>query len=107
MQRGGSSGCNPAWRRAEFGGAIGVVTTPSSGVRRHRAIELTGSTREKVVMNKKQVLGRVKAVKARIREVTGRLIGDVAMQRTGTAEKKVADKKVLYEDLKADFKRLA
>jgi uncharacterized protein YjbJ (UPF0337 family) len=58
-------------------------------------------------MNKKQVLGRVKAVKARIREATGKLIGDVAMQRKGTAEKNVADKKVLYEDLKADVKKLA
>jgi hypothetical protein len=29
------------------------------------------------------------------------------MQRKGFVEKSVADKKVLYEDLKADFRKLA
>ena len=58
-------------------------------------------------MNKKQVKGRVKAVKGRIKEATGKLIGDKAMQRKGLAEKSVAEKKVLYEDLKADFRKLA
>ena len=58
-------------------------------------------------MNKKQIKGRVKAVKGRIREATGKLIGNKAMQRKGLVEKSVAKKKVLYEDLKADFRKLA
>ncbi|MEY2920914.1 MAG: hypothetical protein RL261_2219 [Pseudomonadota bacterium] len=58
-------------------------------------------------MNKKQVKGRIKAVQGRIKEATGKLIGDKAMQRKGLVEKSVADKKVLYEDLKADFRKLA
>ncbi len=58
-------------------------------------------------MNKKQIKGRVKAVQGRIREATGKLIGNKAMQRKGLVEKSVADKKVLYEDLKEDFRKLA
>jgi uncharacterized protein YjbJ (UPF0337 family) len=58
-------------------------------------------------MNKKQVTGRVKAVKGRIKAATGRLVGDKAMQKKGTAEKNAAERKVLYEDLKEDFRKLA
>ena len=58
-------------------------------------------------MNKKQIKGRVKAVKGRIKEATGKLIGNKAMQRKGLVERSVAEKKVLYEDLKADFRKLA
>ena len=58
-------------------------------------------------MNKKQIKGRVKVVRGRIRAATGKLIGNKAMQRKGLVEKSVADKKVLYEDLKADFRKLA
>jgi uncharacterized protein YjbJ (UPF0337 family) len=58
-------------------------------------------------MNKKQIKGRVKAVKGRIKEATGKLIGNKAMQRKGLVERNVAEKKVLYEDLKADFRKLA
>jgi uncharacterized protein YjbJ (UPF0337 family) len=58
-------------------------------------------------MNKKQIKGRVKAVQGRIREATGRLIGNKTMQRKGLVEKNVAEKKVLYEDLKEDFRKLA
>ena len=58
-------------------------------------------------MNKKQIKGRVKAVKGRIKEATGKLVGDKAMERKGKAEKSAAEKKVLYEDLKEDFRKLA
>ena len=58
-------------------------------------------------MNKKQMKGRVKAVKGRIKEATGMLVGNKAMEKKGTAEKNAADKKVLYEDLKEDFRKLA
>jgi uncharacterized protein YjbJ (UPF0337 family) len=58
-------------------------------------------------MNKKQITGRVKAVKGRIKAATGRLVGNKAMQKKGTAEKNVAERKVLYEDLKEDFRKLA
>ncbi|HEX5638210.1 MAG TPA: CsbD family protein [Burkholderiaceae bacterium] len=58
-------------------------------------------------MNKKQIKGRVKVVKARIKAATGKLVGDKAMQKKGTAEKNAAERKVLYEDLKADFRKLA
>ena len=51
-------------------------------------------------MNKKQIKSRVKAVKGRIKEATGMLVGNKAMEKKGTAEKNAADKKVLYEDLK-------
>ena len=44
-------------------------------------------------MNKKQIKGRVKAVQARIREATGKLIGNTAMQRKGLVEKSVADRR--------------
>lgn len=58
-------------------------------------------------MNKKQIKSRVKAVKGRVKEATGRLLGNKAMARKGSAEKDTADKKVLYEDLKEDVRRLA
>jgi len=58
-------------------------------------------------MNKKQMKGRVKAVKGRIKEATGMLVGNEAMQKKGAAEKSVAEKKVLYEDLKEDVRKLA
>jgi uncharacterized protein YjbJ (UPF0337 family) len=58
-------------------------------------------------MNKKQITGRVKAVKGRLKAATGRLVGDKAMQKKGTAEKNAAERKVLYEDLKEDFRKLA
>lgn len=58
-------------------------------------------------MNKKQIKGRVKAVKGRIKEATGVLVGNKAMERKGAAEKNAADKKVLYEDLKEDVRKLA
>jgi uncharacterized protein YjbJ (UPF0337 family) len=58
-------------------------------------------------MNKKQIKGRVKAVQGRIREATGKLVGDKALERKGTAEKNAADRKVLYEDLKEDVRKLA
>jgi uncharacterized protein YjbJ (UPF0337 family) len=58
-------------------------------------------------MNKKQIKARVKAVKGRVKEATGKLVGNKALQRKGTAEKSAADKKVLYEDLKEDVRKLA
>jgi uncharacterized protein YjbJ (UPF0337 family) len=58
-------------------------------------------------MNKKQIRGRVKAVKGRIKEAAGKLVGNKAMARKGTAEKNAADRKVLYEDLKQDVRNLA
>lgn len=58
-------------------------------------------------MNKKQIKGRVKAVQGRIKEAAGKLVGNKAMERKGTAEKNAADKKVLYEDLKQDVRNLA
>jgi uncharacterized protein YjbJ (UPF0337 family) len=58
-------------------------------------------------MNKKQIKGRVKAVKARLKEATGMLVGNEAMQKKGAAEKSAAEKKVLYEDLKQDVRKLA
>jgi uncharacterized protein YjbJ (UPF0337 family) len=38
-------------------------------------------------MNKKQIKGRVKAVQGRIKEATGKLVGNKAMERKGTAER--------------------
>ena len=58
-------------------------------------------------MNKKQLKGRVKAVQGRIKEATGKLVGNEALERKGKAEKSAADKKVLYEDLKEDVRKLA
>ena len=58
-------------------------------------------------MNRKQIKGRVKAVKWRIKEAAGKLVGNKAMARKGTAEKNAADRKVLYEDLKQDVRNLA
>ena len=58
-------------------------------------------------MNKKKIKGRVKAVKGRIKEATGMLVGNKAMQKKGTAEKNAAERKVLYEDLKEDVRKLA
>jgi uncharacterized protein YjbJ (UPF0337 family) len=58
-------------------------------------------------MNKKQIKGRVQSVKGRIKEATGILVGNDAMQKKGTAEKNAADRKVLYEDLKEDVRNLA
>ncbi len=58
-------------------------------------------------MNKKQIKSRVKAVEGRIKEVTGKLVGNKAMEKKGVAEKNAADKKVLYEDLKEDIRNLA
>ena len=58
-------------------------------------------------MNKKQIKGRVKAVQGRIKEATGKLVGDKALEKKGTAEKNAAERKVLYEDLKEDVRKLA
>ena len=58
-------------------------------------------------MNKKQIKGRVKAVKGRIKEATGVLVGNEAMQKKGAAEKSAADRKVLDQDLKEDVRPLA
>ena len=58
-------------------------------------------------MNKKQIKGRVKAVQGRIKEATGMLVGNKAMEKKGTAEKNAANRKVLYEDLKEDVRKLA
>ena len=58
-------------------------------------------------MNRKQIKGRVKAVQGRIKEATGMLVGNEAMQKKGAAEKNAAEKKVLYEDLKEDIRKLA
>ena len=58
-------------------------------------------------MNKKQIKSRVKALKGRVKEATGKLVGNKALERKGTAEKSAADKKVLYEDLKEDVRKLA
>jgi len=58
-------------------------------------------------MNKKQIKGRVKAVQGRIKETTGKLVGNSVLEKKGTAEKNAADKKVLYEDLKEDVRKLA
>jgi uncharacterized protein YjbJ (UPF0337 family) len=57
-------------------------------------------------MNKKQIKSRVKAVRGRIKEATGKLVGNTALEKKGTAEKNAADRKVLYEDLKEDFRKL-
>ena len=57
-------------------------------------------------MSRKQIEGRLKVVKARIKAATGILVGNKAMQKKGTAEKNAAERKVLYEDLKQDFRKL-
>ena len=46
-------------------------------------------------------------MKGRIKEATGMLVGNETMQKKGTAEKNAADRKVLYEDLKEDVRKLA
>lgn len=58
-------------------------------------------------MNKRQIKARVKALQGRIKEATGKVVGNKALEKKGTAEKSAADKKVLYEDLKEDLRRLA
>ena len=58
-------------------------------------------------MNKKQIKGRVSAVKGRIKEATGKLVGNKAMEKKGTSERNAAQKKVLYEDLKEDVRNLS
>jgi len=58
------------------------------------------------VMSRKQIEGRLKVVKARIKAAAGKLVGNKAMQKKGTAEKNAAERKVLYEDLKQDFRKL-
>jgi uncharacterized protein YjbJ (UPF0337 family) len=58
-------------------------------------------------MNKQQIKGRVKALQGRIKEATGKLVGNKALEKKGTAQKNAADKKVLYEDLKEDVRKLA
>jgi uncharacterized protein YjbJ (UPF0337 family) len=57
-------------------------------------------------MSRKQIEGRLKVVKARIKAAAGELVGNKAMQKKGTAEKNAAERKVLYEDLKQDFRKL-
>ena len=58
-------------------------------------------------MNRKQVESRIKAVKGRFKEATGKLTGNAALQRKGLAERSAGERKALYEDLKADLKKLA
>ena len=58
-------------------------------------------------MSTTHVKGHVKEAEGKIKEGAGKLVGKKAVQRKGPVEKSVAEKKVLYEDLKADFRKLA
>ena len=58
-------------------------------------------------MSTAHVKGHVKEAEGKIKEGAGKLVGKKSMHRKGLVEKSVAKKKVLYEDLKADFRKLA
>jgi uncharacterized protein YjbJ (UPF0337 family) len=50
---------------------------------------------------------RVKTIEGRIKELMGKLVGNKVMEKKSAAEKNATEKKVLYEDLKGDVRKLA
>ena len=58
-------------------------------------------------MNTKHVKGHVKEAEGKIKEVTGKLVGNEKLEAKGKAEKLSGKHEAARADLKADIKKLA
>lgn len=56
-------------------------------------------------MNKDQAKGRVKEIQGKAKEITGKLIGDKAMEFKGKLERAGGKGQGLYGDVKANLKK--
>lgn len=56
-------------------------------------------------MNKDQVKGRVKEAEGKVKEVTGKLIGDEVLEEKGKTGKVLGKIQAGYGDLKHDLKK--
>jgi uncharacterized protein YjbJ (UPF0337 family) len=54
------------------------------------------------IMNKDQVNGRVKAVKGKIKEVTGDVVGNERLEARGKVQKSLGKAQAKYGDVKKD-----
>lgn len=55
-------------------------------------------------MNKDQVDGHIKEIKGKVKEVTGRVIGDKTMENKGKLQNAVGKAPAGYGDVKEDIK---
>jgi len=53
-----------------------------------------------LVMNKHQVKGRVKRAEGKIKEATGRIIGNKSLEEKGEAQKTAGKVQAVYGDIK-------
>jgi len=58
-------------------------------------------------MNTKHVKGHVKEAEGKLKEVTGKLVGNEQLEAKGKAEKVAGKHEAARADLKADIKKLA
>ena len=55
-------------------------------------------------MNKDQVNGRVKEAKGKVKEVTGRIVGDKTMENKGKLQNTTGKAQAAFGDVKEDIK---
>jgi len=55
-------------------------------------------------MNKDQVNGRVKEAKGKVKEVTGRILGDKTMENKGKLQNATGKAQAAFGDVKEDIK---
>jgi len=53
-----------------------------------------------VIMNKHQIKGRIKKAEGKIKEATGRIIGNKSLQEKGEAQKTAGKVQAVYGDIK-------
>ena len=56
-------------------------------------------------MNKDQVRGRIKEAQGKVKEVTGRIVGNKTLEEKGKVEKAAGNVQADYGDLKNDIKK--
>jgi uncharacterized protein YjbJ (UPF0337 family) len=67
--------------------------------------ETTPTITGESIMNKNQIKGRADEAKGKIKEVTGKVIGNKRMEYEGKAEKHGGKTEAAYGDLKRDVKK--
>jgi len=57
-------------------------------------------------MNKDQVKGRIKAAEGKVKQVTGKIVGNKSLEEEGMVQKIVGKVQAGYGDLKDDLKKV-
>jgi uncharacterized protein YjbJ (UPF0337 family) len=60
---------------------------------------------QETIMNKDQVKGRIKKSEGKIKEVTGKVVGNKTLEEKGRIQKNVGKVQSGYGDLKKDLKK--